>query len=160
LFFEVHLPLRKGYVSVEELVRELSHNKPGLFQPLSPFSLRRSIPRRGKLTTLTNLSLLITTLGASRRRLGGKPPRVTIASKAFRRESQVLKLWDALAQLTQAHKPTLRYGLNHKSHKERVGSVSMALAYEKQQGEHLSNHRTNNPNKWSSWGTYTPHKEN
>jgi hypothetical protein len=37
-------------------------------------------------------------------RLGGKPPRVTNASKAFRRESQVLKLWDALAQLTQAHK--------------------------------------------------------
>jgi hypothetical protein len=40
LFPEVHLPLRKGYVSVEELVRELSQNKPGLFQPLSSFPLR------------------------------------------------------------------------------------------------------------------------
>jgi hypothetical protein len=37
-------------------------------------------------------------------RLGGEPPRVANASKAFRRESQVLKLWDALGQLTQAHK--------------------------------------------------------
>jgi hypothetical protein len=37
-------------------------------------------------------------------RIGGEPPRVTNASKAFRRESQVLKLWDALAHLTQAHK--------------------------------------------------------
>jgi hypothetical protein len=40
-FPEVHLPLRNGYVSVEELVRENSHNKPGLFQPLSPFPLWR-----------------------------------------------------------------------------------------------------------------------
>jgi hypothetical protein len=39
-------------------------------------------------------------------------------------------------------------------------SVSMVLAYEKQHGEHLSNPRTSNSNKWSSWGTYTPHKEN
>jgi hypothetical protein len=37
LFLEVHLLLRKDYVSVEELVREFSHNKPGLFQPLSSF---------------------------------------------------------------------------------------------------------------------------
>jgi hypothetical protein len=29
LFPEVHRPLRNGYVSVEELVREFSHNKPG-----------------------------------------------------------------------------------------------------------------------------------
>jgi hypothetical protein len=40
LFPEVHLPLRKGYVSVEELVREFSHNKLGLFQPLSSFSTK------------------------------------------------------------------------------------------------------------------------
>jgi hypothetical protein len=40
LFPEVHLPLRKGYVFVEELVREHSHNKPGIFQPLSSFPLR------------------------------------------------------------------------------------------------------------------------
>jgi hypothetical protein len=40
LFPEVHLPLRKGYVSVEEFVMELSHNKSGLFQPLSSFTLR------------------------------------------------------------------------------------------------------------------------
>jgi hypothetical protein len=40
LFPEVNLPLRKGYVPVEELVRELSHNKSGLFQPLSSFPLR------------------------------------------------------------------------------------------------------------------------
>jgi hypothetical protein len=38
LFPEVHLPLRKGYVSV--LVRENSHNMSGLFQPLSSFPLR------------------------------------------------------------------------------------------------------------------------
>jgi hypothetical protein len=37
---EVHHPLRNGYVSVEELVRDNSHNKPGLFQPLSSFPLR------------------------------------------------------------------------------------------------------------------------
>jgi hypothetical protein len=36
----------------------------------------------------------------------------------------------------------------------------MALGYEKQQGEHLSNPRVSSPNKWSSWGTYTPLKEN
>jgi hypothetical protein len=36
---EVHLPLRKGYISVEELVRELSDNMSGLFQPLSSFPL-------------------------------------------------------------------------------------------------------------------------
>jgi hypothetical protein len=40
LFPEVHLSLRKDYVSVEELVRELSHDKPGLFQLLSSFPLR------------------------------------------------------------------------------------------------------------------------
>jgi hypothetical protein len=37
-------------------------------------------------------------------RIGGEPPRVTNASEDFRRKSQVLKLWDDLAQLTQAHK--------------------------------------------------------
>jgi hypothetical protein len=36
-FPEVHRPLRNDYVSVEELVREFSHNKPGLYQPLSSF---------------------------------------------------------------------------------------------------------------------------
>jgi hypothetical protein len=36
----------------------------------------------------------------------------------------------------------------------------MALAYEKQQGMHLNNPRFSSPNKWSPWGTYTPHKEN
>jgi hypothetical protein len=40
LFPEVQPPLRNGYVSVEELVRENSHNKAGLFQPLSSFPLR------------------------------------------------------------------------------------------------------------------------
>jgi hypothetical protein len=40
LFPEVHLPFRKGYVSVDELVRGLSHNKSGLFQPLFSFPLR------------------------------------------------------------------------------------------------------------------------
>jgi hypothetical protein len=40
LFPEVHHPLRNGYVSFEELVRGNSHNKPGLFQPLSSFPLR------------------------------------------------------------------------------------------------------------------------
>jgi hypothetical protein len=49
LFPEVHLPLRKGSISVEELVRELSHNKPGLFQPLSSFPLRQYFPRRSKI---------------------------------------------------------------------------------------------------------------
>jgi hypothetical protein len=42
LFPKVHLLLRKSYISVEELVSELSHNKLGLFQPLSSFPLRRS----------------------------------------------------------------------------------------------------------------------
>jgi hypothetical protein len=37
---EVHHPLRNGYVSVEELVRDNSHNKSSLFQPLSSFPLR------------------------------------------------------------------------------------------------------------------------
>jgi hypothetical protein len=40
LFPEVHHPLRNGYVSVEELVRENSHNNSGLFQPLFSFPLR------------------------------------------------------------------------------------------------------------------------
>jgi hypothetical protein len=52
-------------VSVEELVRDVSHNKPGLFQPLSSFPLRGSFPRRGKIAALTNFPLLTTTLGAS-----------------------------------------------------------------------------------------------
>jgi hypothetical protein len=37
---EVQRPLKSDYVSVEELVRENSHNKTGLFQPLSSFALR------------------------------------------------------------------------------------------------------------------------
>jgi hypothetical protein len=68
-FPEVHRPLRNDYVSVEELVRNNSHNKPSLFQPLSSFPLRGSFLRRGKITALRNFSLLTTTLGASRRRL-------------------------------------------------------------------------------------------
>jgi hypothetical protein len=58
LFPEVHHPLRNGYVSVEELVRDVSNNKPGLFQPLSSFPLRESFPRRGKIAALTNFPLL------------------------------------------------------------------------------------------------------
>jgi hypothetical protein len=69
LFPEVHRPQQNDYVSVEELVREFSHNKPGLFHPLSSFPLRRYFARRGKIIALTNLSLLTTTLGAIRRRL-------------------------------------------------------------------------------------------
>jgi hypothetical protein len=69
LFPKVHHPLRNDYVSVEELLRENSHNKPGLFQPLSSFPLRRSFSRTGKITALINFPLLTTTLGASRRRL-------------------------------------------------------------------------------------------
>jgi hypothetical protein len=69
LFPKVHLSLRKGYVFVEELVRELSHKKSGLFQPLSSFPLRRSFSLRGKIIALTNLLLLTTTLGATQRRL-------------------------------------------------------------------------------------------
>jgi hypothetical protein len=46
LFSEVHHPLRNGYVSVEELVRDDSHNKLGLFQPLSSFPLRGSSTKR------------------------------------------------------------------------------------------------------------------
>jgi hypothetical protein len=99
-------------------------------------------------------------------RLGGKSPRVTNASKAFRRESQVLKLWDALALLTQAHKglnsqPNTRIRLEKQiSQIESWGVFLLALAYEKQQGRHLNNPRISSSNKWSSWGTYTPHKEN
>jgi hypothetical protein len=40
LFLEVHRPLRNDYVSIDELVREFSHNKSGLFQPLSSFSTK------------------------------------------------------------------------------------------------------------------------
>jgi hypothetical protein len=47
--------LGKAYVSVEELVRNLSHNKSGLFQPLST---KEIFSRGGKITTFTNLSLL------------------------------------------------------------------------------------------------------
>jgi hypothetical protein len=43
LFPEVHRPLRNGYVSVEELVGEFSHNKLGLFQPLSFFLSTKAI---------------------------------------------------------------------------------------------------------------------
>jgi hypothetical protein len=66
---QVHHPLRNGYVSVEELVRDDSHNKLGLFQPLSSFPLRGYFPRRGKIVALTNFPLLTTTLGARRRHL-------------------------------------------------------------------------------------------
>jgi hypothetical protein len=40
LFSEVHLPLRKDYVFVEEFIRENSHKKSGLLQPLFSFTLR------------------------------------------------------------------------------------------------------------------------
>jgi hypothetical protein len=82
LFPEVHHPLRNDYVSVEELVRDNSHNKPSLFQPLYSFPLRGSFPRRGKIATLTNFPLLTTTFGASQRCYlsRGKPPKVTNTS--------------------------------------------------------------------------------
>jgi hypothetical protein len=83
LFPEVHLSLRKDYVSVEELVRELSPNKSGIFQLLSPFPLRRSFPQRGKITTLTKLPATHHNLRSwpvTPSHLGGKPPRVTNAS--------------------------------------------------------------------------------
>jgi hypothetical protein len=65
LYPEVHRLLKNDYISMEELVRENSHNKSGLFQPISSFPLRQSFSRRGKITTLTNFPLLTTTLGAS-----------------------------------------------------------------------------------------------
>jgi hypothetical protein len=83
LFPKVHLSLRKDYVSVEEFVRELPHNKSGIFQPLSSFPLRRSFPRRGKITTLTKLPATHHNLRSkpvTPSHLGGKPPRVTNAS--------------------------------------------------------------------------------
>jgi hypothetical protein len=108
LFPEVHLPLKKGYVSVEELARELSHHKSSLFQPLCSFPLMRSFSRRGKITTLTNFPLLTTTLGASRRRLGGKPPRVTNASVLVdaNRSAQAMRM------LLLAHKGSLELTLS------------------------------------------------
>jgi hypothetical protein len=69
LFPEDHHPLRNGYVSVEKLVRDNSHNKPGLFQLLSSFPVRGYFPRRVKIAALTNFLLLTTTLGYSLRRL-------------------------------------------------------------------------------------------
>jgi hypothetical protein len=59
LFHEVYLPLRKGYVFVEELIREFSHNKLGLFQSLSSFPLRRSFyeEARSLLTDKTRIHL-------------------------------------------------------------------------------------------------------
>jgi hypothetical protein len=44
--------------------------------------------------------------------------------------------------------------------KREFGSVFLALAYEKQEEKHLNNPRNNSSNKWSSWSTYTPQKEN
>jgi hypothetical protein len=60
LFPEVHCTLRNDYVSIEELVRDNSHNKPGFFQPLSSFPLRGFFTQRGKIATLTNFPLLTT----------------------------------------------------------------------------------------------------
>jgi hypothetical protein len=62
LFHEVHLPLRKVYVSVEELVMELSHNKSSLFQPFSSFSTKTIFSTKRQDHALANLSLLTTTL--------------------------------------------------------------------------------------------------
>jgi hypothetical protein len=76
-------------------------------------------------------------------RLGGKPLRVTNASKAFRRESQVLKLCDALAQFTQAHKglnsqPNTRIWLEKQisqRERERVGECFFGFGLCKTAGE-------------------------
>jgi hypothetical protein len=60
-----------------------------------------------------------------------------VLQNAFRRKSQVLKLWDALAQLTKAQSlsPTQRYSLNHKSHKEMVGESFFGFGLRKTAGE-------------------------
>jgi hypothetical protein len=48
LFPQVHLPLRKGYFSIEELVRELPTTSRVSFNHFPPFPLRRSFPWRLK----------------------------------------------------------------------------------------------------------------
>jgi hypothetical protein len=50
----------KDYVFVEELIRNIPQQV-GSFQPLFSIPLRKYFPRRGKITTLTNLPLLTTT---------------------------------------------------------------------------------------------------
>jgi hypothetical protein len=62
-------PTKERLRSVEEFVRDNSHNKPGIFQPLSSFPLRGSFPQTSNIAALTNFPLLTTTLEASRRRL-------------------------------------------------------------------------------------------
>jgi hypothetical protein len=60
----------------------------------------------------------------------GEPPRVTNTSVAFRRESQVLKLWDALAQLLSTQHKDMAWISNLT--KIGLGRISLALTYEKQ----------------------------
>jgi hypothetical protein len=52
------------------------------------------------------------------------------------------------------------YGSKHKSHKERVGENFFGFGLWKTTGEAPQQPENQQPNKWSSWGTYTPHKEN
>jgi hypothetical protein len=83
LFPEVDLQLRKGYVSVEELVRELSHKKSGLFlttfllSAKAIFFTKRQDHSPHKLVDAHhNLGSWPVTPSC----LGGKPPRVTNVS--------------------------------------------------------------------------------
>jgi hypothetical protein len=140
LFPEVHRPQRKGYVSVEELVREFSHNKPGLFQLLSSFPLRRSFHEEARSQPLQTCRCspqpweLTGDAEPSRRRTSksnkcfkGFPTRTTSAqamgcSWSAHTSSQRLKLSTQHKDMAWIANLT----------KRELGSVYLALAYEKQ----------------------------
>jgi hypothetical protein len=70
LFPEVHHPLRNDYISVEELVKENSHN--GSLSATFLLSTKAILSTKRQDHNLTNFPLLTTSLGASQRRLGVK----------------------------------------------------------------------------------------
>jgi hypothetical protein len=65
------------------------------------------------------------------------------------------------AHTSSLSQPNTRTELeSHKSHKEKVEERFYRFGSSKRQGKHTSNPKVSSPNKWSSWGTYTPLKKN
>jgi hypothetical protein len=56
--------------------------------------------------------------------------------------------------------PTQGYGLNLKSHKERVGESFFGWLMKNTWGSTPATLEPAPPKKWSSWGTYNSYKEN
>jgi hypothetical protein len=134
LFPEVHRLLRNGYVSVEELVRENSHNKLGLFQPLSSFPLRQSFHEEARSQPLqtSHCSPQPWELAGGARPSRRQTSKSNKCFKACRWRIKVLKLWE---MLLLAHKGSLELTLStqhkdtagiYKSHKERLGRATKA----------------------------------